>query len=287
MTLLLVLLLVTLVLFALFLGGSILAQGYLYQAPADRLPVRALGAAVLVGGFITMWVWIDKRNPKKYDTFFEFSPYSTRPFNEFEAVRWLSLDGTKLKADTNGQPVEVAVKFKRGTGAKSNLFLEEATGTAFQLNGVGKSGESYMTAAIKLKPEPDTDAIRLNAKLKDDTRSAVKAYTPERVFVEEKGSRYVQADLLGVLFVPSTGTVVLALLLNLVHFLVWFAAFWLILQFTRGHAFALTTLFGLMTMLLVLPLLFKPNRAAPAAEGPTTAAAGRDSLCTGLPPCAT
>jgi voltage-gated potassium channel Kch len=38
----LVLLLVTLVLFALFLGGSIVAQGYLYQAPADRLPVRAL-----------------------------------------------------------------------------------------------------------------------------------------------------------------------------------------------------------------------------------------------------
>jgi hypothetical protein len=70
---------------------------------------------------------------------------------------------------------------------------------------------------------------------------------------------------MGTLFVPSTGTVVLALLINLLHFVVWFVAFWPILQFTRGHAFVLTVAFGLFTMILVMPLLFKPNREKPAA----------------------
>lgn len=277
MSLLIVLILLTVVLFALFLGGSLVAQGYLYQSPAERLPARALGAAVLVAGFLTVWVLIDKKYPRKYDTFFEFAPYTTAEFDEFSAVRWLSPDGTRLKADANGKPVEVEVKFRRGTGAKANLFLEEKTDAPFQLNGITPANESYMTAAIKLKPDPKADeVIRLNALLKDDPRSTVKIYTAERRFVEDGGSRYVEAEVLGTLFIPSTGTVVLALLINLTHFLVWFAAFWAILQFTRGHAFALTVIFGLMTMLLLMPLLFKPNRTAVApAETPKAAPAGR------------
>ena len=95
MTLLITLVLITLVLFALFLGGGLVAQGYLYQEPADRLPLRALAGAVLVGLFIMMWVLIDRGAPRKYDTFFQFSPYTTREFTEFEAVRWTAnVDGT-------------------------------------------------------------------------------------------------------------------------------------------------------------------------------------------------
>ena len=81
-----------------------------------------------VGSFITMWVWIDKRSPGRYDTFFEFAPYETKKISELEAVRWVSPDGNKLKVDETGKPVEVVVKFKRGVGAKSNTFFEEGTG---------------------------------------------------------------------------------------------------------------------------------------------------------------
>src|SRR5262249_17534024 len=103
-TLLLILVLTTFVLFAIFLGGSIVAQGYLYQAPADRLPVRAIAAAVLVGAFLTIWTLIDKRSPRKYDTFFEFAPYETSTFDEMEAVRWVSADprGSKMTVDESG-----------------------------------------------------------------------------------------------------------------------------------------------------------------------------------------
>lgn len=272
MSLLLLLPLLVLTLFALFWGGTLVLQGYLYQAPADRLPYRALGAAALVGGFLTLWVAIDKRYPRRYDTLFEFAPYTTRTFDEFEAIRWLSPDGRKLKMDEGGRPVEVVVRFKRGIGDKANQFFQEGTNDPFRLNGVTRANESYMTAAIRLKPDPaGEEVIRLNAVLRDDPRSSVRTYAPERRFVEENGSRYVEAEVMGTLFIPSTSTVVLALLLNLTHFAVWFAAFWVILQFTRGHALALTVIFGLVTMLLVLPLLFQPNRqtagSPPAVAG--------------------
>lgn len=274
MTLLLTLVLSTLVLFGVFLGGSIVAQGYFYQAPADRLPLRALGAAALVGLFLTCWTWIDKRNPGKYDTFFEFAPYQTTTFDEMEAVRWVSPDGSKLKVDASGNPSEVGVKFRRGVGAKANEFFEEKTGESFHLQGVDKASSlSYMTAAVKLRPAPDAEPVRFNAQLEKDKRTYAKNIEGRR-FTEERGSRYVQAEQLGVLYVPSNTTVFFALVLNLLHFVVWFAAFWAVLQFTRGHAFVLAVAFGMASMLLVMPLLFKPNRTPqPAGEAPRAAAA--------------
>lgn len=266
-TLLLILVLVTLVLFALFLGGSLLAQGYLYQQPADRLPLRALAAALLVGLFITGWVWLDQRYPRRYDTFFEFAPYQTQEFNEFEAVRWMSLDGTRITRDDAGNPIEVTVKYRRGTGPRPTVFTEEETGAPFQLNGVSQSGESFMTAAIRLRPSPEAEPIRLNAQL--NPRSSLPTYTNERRFVEVNGSSYVEADQLGVLYVPSTWTVLVALLINVMLFVVWMIAFWPLLRFTLGHAFGLTVVMGLVTMLLVMPVLFKPHRAAPPAERTT------------------
>ena len=270
MALLIILLLVTLVLFAIFLGGGLVAQGYLYQEPADRMPVRALAAAVLVGSFITMWVGIDKAHPRRYDTLFELAGYERKEFSEFEAIRWTSIDGVNLKMDESGKPMETEVKYKRGTGGKADKFIEVGTDTAFQLNGGTKTGESYMVCAIKVKPDPEAEPIRLNALLKDEKRNQSKTptYTPERRFVEENGSRYVDADQMGALYIPSTWAVILGLLLNFMLFVVWYAAFWPILQFTRGHAFALTTLFGLVTMLLVMPILFKPGRSKSQAIEP-------------------
>jgi hypothetical protein len=269
-TLLITLVLVTLVLFALFLGGTLVGQGYLYQSPVDKLPLRAISGALLVGLFLTLWVWIDKRHPRKYDTFFEFVPYETKTFDEFEAVRWTSPDGSKFKMDSSGNKTEIGAKFKRGLGANSSTFFEDGSGAKFELNGANKSGESFMTCAIKLKPEADADVVRFNARLNPDKKTYAAGMDGRR-FDEEKGSRYVQAEQLGVMYVPSNGTIVLALLLNLLHLAVWFAVFWPILHFSRGHAFVLAASFGVFTMILVMPLLFKPNRAPPVVEGPKVA----------------
>lgn len=270
---LLILVLVFIFLFGLFWGGTLIAQGYLYQQPTGQLPARAAVAAALVGSFLAGWVMIDKKNPGKYDTFFEFAPYSTTTFNEFQAVRWqadpvAAVKGKQdFKKDEKGNPVEKVSKFKRGPGAKAP-FTEEGTGKAFVLNDA-----DIMTAAIILKPDEGASPTRFNAVLRKDARTGALTYPPKgdekRRFEEENGSRYVLLDQPGVLYVPSTGVVVGALALNFLLFVVWFVAFWPVLRFSWGHALGLTAMFGLVTMLVVMPLLFKPNRQKP---GPVAAA---------------
>lgn len=276
----LVFLMLTLGLFALFLGGGLVAQGYLYQNPAERMPLRAAGAAVLVGGFVTLWVSIDRRSPGKYDTLFNFVGYTTAEFSEFEAVRWTAAGGN-LKFDANGKPAEVIVKFKRAPGGKDAAFLEEGTGTTFQKSGSTSEGVQYMTGAIRVKGPNDPEPVRYNATVKEDPQTKMRTYTPELRFNEEKGSRYVEAHKLGTLFLPSSGTIAGALALNILLFVVWLAAFWPLLRFSFSHAIMFTALCGVLTMVGVMPLLFartrepKPPTPAPAAlvvhEQPTTA----------------
>ena len=267
--LLLVFVMLTLGLFALFLGGSLVAQGYLYQQPAERLPVRALVAAALVGGFVTLWVLIDRRAPGRYDTFFRFEPVTTVEFPEFEAVRWMG-NGGALKLDARGNPTETTVKFKRSVGGKGSQFVEEGSGNKFEMHGTTSAGGQYMVGAIRVKGPTDPEPVRYNATLKDDPRSKTKTYTPERKFVEEKGSRYVEAQQLGTLFVPSTGTIVLALLVNFMLLVVLLVAFWPVLRFSLGHAVVLAGAFAVVMMLGIMPILFKQNRVPAAAQ-----AAGR------------
>lgn len=257
--------LVTVALFGIFWGGSLVAQGYFYQNPADRLPIRALVAALLVGGFIAYWVNLDKKRPGKYDTFFAFSGESSQDIQEFEAVRWQFDPATKtVKKDASGNPAETTVKFKRVPGGKTPAFVEEPGGKKFVVNDT-----EMMTAAIVVKDEAG-NPVKLKAQLKDDKRGGLNYVSDlnERRFVEENGSRYVMHARPGVMHVPSSGVVATALLLNFALFAVWFIAFWPILKFSVGHSLGFTAIFGLLMMLLILPLLFKPNREAnkPPAE---------------------
>ena len=265
MVLLLVFLMLTLGLFALFLGGGLVAQGYLYQQPASRLPVRAVGAAALVAGFITFWVWIDKRAPGKYDTLPTFRGESTVEFDEFEAVRWVGAGTTgKLKLDGAGNPVESGtMKFKRPAGGKA-AFTEEGTGAPFKLRG---DTGPYIIGVIRVKGPDDAEPVRYAVTLKED-----KTLTPAPRYVEEKGSRYVEANQIGTLYVPSTGTVVLALLLNFLLLVVWLVAFWLVMRFSLGHSLMFSAVLAVVTIFALMPALFNPNRVPkPAPSAPPAA----------------
>src|SRR6266545_4552577 len=254
-------------LFALFLGCGLVAQGYLYQNPADGMPIRALVAAGLVAGFITMWVWIDQRSPGRYDTFFEFKPQTTTEFQEFDAVRWTGDATGGLKLDSSGNPVETTVKYRRAVGGQG-IFVEEGTGKPFERSGSTSSNAPYMTGAILVKAPDDPQPVRYNATVKDGPGGKGKTYTPEPRFVEEKGSRFVEAHKLGTLVVPSTGTVVVSLVLNFALFVVWLAALWLVLRFSLGHALIFTGALGLVTLIAIMPILFKQNRVPPKPAAP-------------------
>lgn len=275
MTLLLVLLLTFLVVFALFWGGTLVAQGYLYQNPAGQLPLRAAVGALLVALFITFWVWLDKRNPGKYDTFFEFAGETSKEVNEFEAVRW-TLDPTagkgkvEFRKDEKGNPAEKVTRYKRSGAGKAATFVEEGTTQTYKANTT-----DTMTAALLVKPDEGGNPMRFNAELKKDERTGALNYTTDRRFVEAGGNRYIKADQPGVVYIPSSGVVAVSLLLNVALFAVWFVAFWPVLRFNWGHALGFAVVCGLVTMLLVMPLLFKPNRTGKVAAA---AAARADAV---------
>jgi len=250
--------LLSLALFGVFWGGSLVAQGYFYQQPAERLPIRAAVAALVVGGFIAYWVNLDKQHPGKYDTFFAFSGETAQDIEEFEAVRWHFDPVNKgMKKDASGNPAETVVKFKRVPGGKTPAFVDETGAKKYAVNDT-----DMMTAAIVVKDESG-NPVKLKAQLKKDDRTGAMNYISdlnERRFQEENGSRYVMHARPGVMHVPSSGVVATSLFLNFLLFAVWLLAFWPILRFNFGHAFGFTAVFGLVMMLLVLPLLFKPNR---------------------------
>jgi hypothetical protein len=95
--------------------------------------------------------------------------------------------------------VEEVVRFKRGAGGKDARFVREGTGEVFATNA-----GSYMTGAIRVKGPDDPEPVRYNAVVVEDPRTKAKSYPRgERRFVEENGSRYVEAVQLGTLFVPA------------------------------------------------------------------------------------
>lgn len=266
--------------FALFWGGSLVAQGYLYNQPADMLPLRAAIAAVLVGGFITMWVAIDRRTPGKYDTFFEFAGERTHENSEFEAIRWQAIpSGNKIgfkKKDQSEEKVEITSRVKRTSG-KSGGFVDELTGKTFALNGSMPDGTQYLTGAVIARDE-DGNPVRFNADVKEDDRSGAIYVGEVPTFKEPKGTRYIRGDQMGRVIIPSTGTVALALLVNAMLFVVWFIAGWPILRFNWGHALGLAAVFGLLSMLVLMPLLFKQHRT-PKEPAPASARLLRPGEC--------
>ncbi len=83
----------------------------------------------------------------------------------------------------------------------------------------------------------------------------------DRRFVEDKGSRYVELQKLGTLFIPSTGTITARADAEFPtrrrvagSVLAGLAVLSLI------HAVIFTGMFALATMLAVMPVLFKQNR---------------------------
>ncbi len=271
MVLLLVFLMLALGLFALFLGGGLVAQGYLYQDPADRFPIRAAVAGVLVAGYITFWVALDQKRPGRYDTFFNFMPYTTTEFDEFDALRWSGAGGA-LKLNESGAPVETAVTFRRPAGGKATQFAAAGTGEKFEARGTTSSGGQYMTGALRVKLPTDPEPVRFNALVVENPAAKTKTFTKDRKFVEANGTRYIEAVQPGTVFVPSTGAVLTALVINFGLLAVWALALWPVLKFTFTHALLFAGAAAVVCMLALMPVLFKQGRAAAAPEPPPAVA---------------
>ena len=231
---------------AFFWGLSLAIQGWLYSEPVDRLALRALAGGLAISCFLTSWVYANTRlasHKDKYGTLFEFTPSTVREVESFKAVRQ-----TVTKR-------ELTTEFSWTGADRSGQFVEKANPTKeFKLNT-----SDYLTIAL-LIPEADGKEVRFNADMENGRYKApADNSNAERWFYEENGSRFLDGKVPRLMMVPSPGALMAALAINLAHFVLWVIVFWLGLRYLVGHSLILTAIFGLVTMLVVMPLLFNLN----------------------------
>ncbi len=233
-------------LFAFFWGLALFLHSYLYSQVADRLPVRAVVSALLVACGLTGWTILNVRasHPDKFGVLVGFdrmlTPTSSRDVAEFEAVRELTVK------DAAGKPKEQTAKF---VWDGRDSFVEPDSKAKFALNT-----STYLTTALLVPGDGGParfEAVRENGR-----------YTPEKKFVDPAG-RTIEGLAPRAMTIPSPGALVLGLLVNAGAFLLWVVVLWLGMRFALGHATGLGLLFGLATMVVLMPLLFNAHTPRP------------------------
>ncbi len=233
----------TVALTALFLGLAVLLQGYLYSEPADKLPLRAIVAGLLVALVMTGWTYANTRasHKDKYGVIHEATPGEQHTLSEFEAVRRY-----KIK-QLDGSWKEETIKFTRSPS--SNTFYE--VGTSDKPFEVSKAGYVYPALIVK----DGEEKVRLETVVTE----AWTYESPEKFYREPNGKRYLEGTDPRFLVIPSAGAYTNMVLLNVGLIVVWFVAFWPVMRFSVGHSLGLMAVFAGVSLFVVMPLLFNSN----------------------------
>ena len=234
---------------ALFWLVAVSVQSYLYSQPVNMLPVRAVVCGIVMAGFVTAWTYVNTRasHLDKYGTLFDMQPTERQDVERFEAVRQLQINGP------DGKPKEEIVPYVYDDARNQRFYQENNAGEPFILNS-----SLFLTTAILIPENEGSETINRYVPEMDGA-----AYVREDgetvLFTQEKGSRYFTTSNLHHLFIPSTKALFFAVIFNLTLFLLWFGVCSYGLQFSIGHALGLTALFGIPTLLILMPLLFEKN----------------------------
>jgi hypothetical protein len=208
-----------------FWVGSLFIQGYFYEGPTADLYWRAPAAAGAVTLFLAFFCLL----AKKYDvdTVFRFTSGSEKPFDSFYSV----LNGKETR-------------FVRDKDKKS--FVDE---NQRNKNWGWNSSDGVVDTIIVIE---DGNRVAFKADLtpQGKPRDPAKGI---RYLEEGGGGRLITGDDLGSITKPQPGRTFLMILVNIIHFVVWFLAIWLLLEYQWPHAFLLALPFWAATTLVVLP----------------------------------
>jgi hypothetical protein len=252
--LVLILLLVILGLLALLWAGTLVFQGLLYTEPAPQLYWRAPAAAGVLGLFLVLWCVVDANSPGDYDTLFNFSTTQETPFREFWAE----------KLYPNGKYGPKVHFTRRAGGFVSDQYIP------FRRSDT----EGIMGRVII--PLEDGEKVEFEPELTEKKTFKIE---PGRdlQYHEVNGGRVISEGQLlqGVFSTSSAGLFWANVLLNLLHFGLWFGCLWLLLRFQWPHALGLAAAMWLVMTLTVVPMLLARTREearAPRAQAPPPSA---------------
>ncbi len=237
LSLLLYLLLTFFVLSALLFGGTRLAQGALYEEVSGDLLWQAPAAAGAITAYLGLWAFINyaAAEPGKtdlpFDTLFNFT--------------------SETLAE---QPVDGFTAISGGTQVK--YTIRKITGAVPEQDYLGPDQQKWSPSLAR-----DVQTILVK---EGDKEVRFTADADHLRYVEEGGRRYLDTEAFGRISTPRGGGSFVRVLLNVLHFAVWFVALWLLLRFQWPHALALAAGFWLV-MTFVAPYLLRAGAEAKGA----------------------
>lgn len=286
------LLLVGVVLYGLFWGGSAIAQGTLYTEPTTGLPWRAAAAAGAITALLAVWCLLnwgatDRKN-LPFTTLLEFKASGTVQVPEFWAIR----------IDEQGNPVGEPELYTLGREDNGRpAYFHRPAGTGERRKWV-RADSRGLVAAVEVAEKPDGPRTRFSAPLETvkETRTGpdgAPAVVERKVLKVPKvrsgmgqetaldlrytapDGRYMTDTAIGQVTSDRLLLALANLVLNALHFAVWFAVLWPLLRFQWAHALGLAVVMWLLTTFAVLPVLFErvplsTSTAPPGAAVPPT-----------------
>jgi hypothetical protein len=237
--------------------GTVFLQGYLYTEPSPDTywQAPAAGAAVIL--FLLVWCLINvnashDQGPgfEPYDTLFRFNAvedYDQRPVERI----WVVRAGVKDPQPYDRHRIVQGYEYVDSTTKKplGSLAGVQAIDMEDDTGKIGDKGE-------KIRFELNKDADSGNSR-----------------FVSPQGWAMGENNL-GQPSIFRRRLLVANLLLNSLHFAVWFLCLWLLLRFQWGHALGLAIIIWLVMTLTVLPSLMSRTgeiaREQPATPTPET-----------------
>jgi hypothetical protein len=231
-------------------AGTLFIQGYMYSEPVSGISWRAPTVGAVAGLFFGLWCWIEAKAPGRYDVLWNFSPREVQEFDQFWSER------------TNG-PSKTEILYRKEHDNRGRVEYRDADGHIWR-----RSDNGMMTAIIV---EEDGRKTRFEAPLNPDGTFKIVPNEPLQ-YHEIGGGRVMTDGGLGQVTRTRSSLLWGNLLLNLVHLLVWFLAFWLLLEFQWSHALGLAAIFWLIFALTVWPVLQGYVRRAIAQTATPTAA---------------
>ncbi len=220
-------------------------QGMLYEKVEPDLLWRAPAAAAGVTAFLALWALLNYaaaepgQTDLPFDTIFNFTTekVAERPVQDFIAERG------NVKENYRGRDVGRPLPEYRGP--ENKLWLPQRSIDVDAI--VVKEGDREVTfkpVVVKTGPKQEEQHV-------------------ER-FVEEGGKSYLDAESFGRITTPRGGGSFVRVLLNVLHFAVWFVVLWLLLRFQWPHALGLAVALWLV-MTFVAPYILA---AGAQAKGP-------------------
>lgn len=254
-------LLVALGLIVLFWVGTIWAQGYFYDSPADGLHWRAPAAAGVIAVFLFLWMLIEYRRPESTDTFTRFTREEKQEYDRFISVR---------KTEDGEQEI---VFERRGAGGQSEFRNDK--------NQRWERSMSGMMVAIILEEkvteggEEKTVRRKFNAEIEGGkfTPRIVRGMQQRLRYIEEDGDRIIEEDRIGLATSKPRWRLFVNLFLNAFHLLLWFLAMWLLLRFQWPHALAFSFVLWMAVSLILVPYVLDRAREKAPKPAKTTSTA--------------